>query len=301
MNSDLQLLLLALSIFSGVLFPSLAAWWQPLLPQIIFLLFVFAIVQIRFSDAYRTLQRNRNCWLILLWQLVLLPVLAAAILYPLMSDQWYVFTLATLCTGSITATTALSRLFGLNDALALVVCLGGALLMPLPLYVLLTFAVEGDASIDFAVYLTRIVVFIVVPFIVVFVFRKIASVQIDAWVREKVPHAVLILLVFFGLAVMDGVQTLLLERPWLLLSYIALAFGISIVVQGVTYIALSRLGIRDAKTACLLCAYRNMGIVAAIAGASLGEHFLIFVGVWQLPMYLLPLFFKRFYREAECN
>jgi len=42
---------------------------------------------------------------------------------------------------------------------------------------------------------------------------------------------------------------------------------------------------------------KNMGLVAAIAGASLGEHFFIYVGVWQLPMYTLPKILEKIYRQ----
>ncbi len=263
----------------------------------IFLLFTFAIVQIRFSEVIRVTRTERNCWLILAWQLVVLPIIFSLALYPLLSDQWYIFAVATLCTSSITATTALSRLFGLNDALALVVCLAGTLLMPLPLLVLLSVGLDSAGGLEMGVYLNRIVIFILVPFLFVYLLRRAITEQTDALIRQNVPYAVLVLLMIFGLSVMDGVQELLFAQPLILLSYIALAFAISIVTHLLTYAVLLRLGVRDAKTACLLCAYRNMGVVAAIAGSSFGEHFLIFVGVWQLPMYTLPLLLKKFYHQ----
>ena len=126
--------------------------------------------------------------------------------------------------------------------------------------------------------------------------RAIAA-QTDAWLREQMPIAVLILLTIFGLSVMDGVQALLLEQPILLLQYVMLAFGISLAVQLLTFAVFQFLGKRDAMTASLLCSYRNMGLVAAIAGATLGDHFFIFVGLWQLPMYTLPKLLEKIYRQ----
>lgn len=296
MTSNRQLFILALSIFLGILFPPLAALCKPLLMPAIFLLFTLAILQVRFSDALRGALYQRSCWLILLWQLVVLPVIVGGVLYPWHQSQWYIFAVVTMCTSSITATTALAKIFSLNDAMALVVCLLGTIVMPIPLYLFLETMTDVGADIDLAVYASRIVVFIVMPFLLVVAIRSIISPETDRVMREKTPLVVLLLLMFFGLSVMDGVQELMLNDPRLLLSLVLLAFLLNLSIHVVSFLALKGLGVRDAKTACLLCAYRNMGMVAAIAGASLGDYFLIFVGVWQLPMYTLPLLLKKVYQ-----
>lgn len=296
MSSNKQLIALALSIFLGIAFPGLASLSKPFLLPVIFLLFTFAILQIRFADVWRFAFREKATWLILVWQIVVLPALAAILLRPLLSDYFYLLAVVSLCTSAITATTALTRLFGLNDALSLVVGLVGTLLMPVPLYLFLSIGVSLDIEVELNVYLNRILIFIVAPFVVVALLRAIISEQTDEWLRGQMPGAVLILLIIFGLSVMDGVQALLLEQPLLLFQYVLLAYCISLVVQLLTFLMLRFLGRRDAMTACLLSAYRNMGIVAAIAGASLGDHFFIFLGVWQLPMYTLPWLLEKVYR-----
>jgi BASS family bile acid:Na+ symporter len=288
LNSNRQLTVLALSIFIGVAFPQLASWFKPFLLPTIFLMFTFAILQIRFADVIRYALRERSTWIILLWQLAVLPLIAAILLRPLLSDYFYLLAVVSLCAGAITATTALTRLFGLNDALAMVVGMLGTIAMPIPLYLFLNAGTALDANVELSVYINRIVIFIAVPFALVALIRWVINERTDAWIRQQMPVAVLILLTVFGLSVMDGVQALLLEQPLLLLQYVALAFCVSLVVQLVTFAALRFLGQRDAMTACMLSAYRNMGMVAAIAGASLGEHFFIYVGIWQLPMYTLP-------------
>lgn len=262
----------------------------------IFLLFTLAIMQVRFSDALRSALVQRACWIILLWQLLVLPVIVSGVLYPWHQSDWYIFAVVAMCTSSITATTALAKIFSLNDAMALVVCLLGTVVMPIPLYLFLENMTDVGAEIDVTVYVSRIVIFIVVPFLLVAAIRSIVSAETDQVIRDNTPAIVLLLLMFFGLSVMDGVQGLMLNEPKLLLSFVLLAFLLNLSIHVITYLALKRLGLRDAKTACLLCAYRNMGMVAAIAGASLGDYFLIFVGVWQLPMYTLPLLLKKAYQ-----
>lgn len=295
MTSSRQLALLAMSIFIGIAFPTLAAWFAPLLMPAVFVLFLLSIAQIRFGDAIAVAFRQHAAWIILLWQIVLLPLLAAFALKPWLNDELYLFAVASLCSCAITATTALSRLLGLNDALALVVGISGSVLMPLPLYLFLTHGTDIDVAINLAGFVYRVAFFIGLPFVLVYAFRQVASESLDSAVREYAPNAALITLVVFGLAVMDGVQALTLADPWLMFSYVLLSFALNIGVQLLTWVALRFLGTRDATTAALVCAYRNLGIIAAIAGGALGAHFLIFVGVWQLPMYTLPLLLRRYY------
>ena len=300
MNKGWQLALLALSIFAGIAFPALAAFFKPFLLPLIFLLFLSAVLQVSFSDAATAATGDHAGWITLLWQLLGLPLLFTVLLKPFLSDQLYLFAVIAMCTGSITATTALSRLFNLNSALSLVVGLAGAILMPVPLYIFLRFLLGHAVSLDLTAYSIRSVIFIVMPIVVAFVIRKIISPEADIRLQQKMPSVAMLILVFFGLAVMDGVGEMLLNDPLRLMSYLVLAFGISIGVQLISYFVLSFLGPRDATTGALLCAYRNMGMVAAIAGTSIagsthGEDFFIFLGVWQLPMYVLPLLLQRCY------
>lgn len=298
MNKNRQLLLLAASIFIGIAVPSLAAFFKPLLLPLIFLLFMSAVLQVSFKDAATAATSERATWVILLWQLCILPSLFYFVLKPLLPDQLHLFAVIAMCAGSITATTALARLFNLNSALSLVVGIASAVLMPVPLYVFLQLMTGVEASLDLVSYGVRIVVFIALPILIAYLLRKVISLQTDLWLQKTMPSVTLMMLVFFGLAVMDGVGQMMLHDTARLVSYVLLAFGISIGVQLITVVGLSFMGARDATTGALLCAYRNMGLVAAIAGSSLGEDFFIFLGVWQLPMYLLPLAMRRFYERG---
>ncbi len=298
MSTGWRLVLLAASIFLGVVYPPLAAFFRPLLLPIIFLLFLTAVLQVSFADVIRVAAKERAGWIILIWQLLVLPAIFFVLLKPLLSPQLHFFAVIALCGGSITATTALAHLFKLNSALSLVACLLGAILMPIPLYLFLQLTLGVDAAIDLNTYCLRIFVFIFLPITLAWVLRRNITVQTDQWLQQIMPSVSLVLLVLFGFAVMDGVGALMINEPARLLSYILLAFGLSISVQIISFAALYFLGLRDATTAALVCAYRNVGVVAAIAGSSLGEDFFLFLGVWQLPMYILPLLLRRFYEKG---
>lgn len=296
MSSNRQLTILALSIFLGVAFPRLAAFCKPLLLPTIFLLFTFAILQVRFQDVFNSVFRYSASWIILLWQLLCLPLIVSLVLVPWSDTQWYLFAVVAMCASSITATTALAKIFDLNDALALVVCLAGTVLMPVPLYIFLNILVETDATIDLSVYASRIFIFIVLPFLLVVLVRELMSARLEESLRQHSPEIVLFLLMLFGLSVMDGVRELMSTDPLFLALLVLLAFGLNLGVHLITHYSLRFIGHRDATTACLVCAYRNMGMVAAIPGAALGDYFFIFVGVWQLPMYTLPLILRKVYQ-----
>ena len=155
--------MLASSIFIGIAYPALAALFKPFLLPLIFLLFLSAVLQVSFRDAAHAAVGDRASWITLLWQLLGLPLLCFIFLKPFLSDQLHLFAVIAMCTGSITATTALSRLFNLNSALSLVVGLAGAILMPVPLYVFLQLLLGPGISLDLTAYCIRSVVFIVMP------------------------------------------------------------------------------------------------------------------------------------------
>ncbi len=298
MSKGWQLTLLAASILIGIALPPVAAFFKPFLLPIIFLLFLSAVLQVSFKDAAQAALKGRTSWIMLCWQLVLLPLIFYFFLKPFLSPQLHLFAVVSMCAGSITATTALCRLFNLNSALSLVVGLAGAVLMPLPLYVFLHLMAGAQTTINLYNYGLRIVAFIFLPILCAWVLRKLISVETDFKLQQIMPRITLVLLVFFGLSVMDGVGAMMLDDTGRLLSYLGLAFGVSIFVQLLTVAALYFLGTRDATTGALLCSYRNMGMIAAIAGPSLGEDFFIYLGVWQLPMYILPLVMRRFYERS---
>lgn len=287
-----------MSIFVGILYPPAAALFKPFLLPLIFLLFLAAVLQVSFTDATQVAFRDRTVWILLFWQLIVLPTLFYIFLKPFLLPQLHLFAVVSVCASSITATTALCRLFNLNDALSLVAGLAGAILMPLPLYVFLQLMTGAETVIDMQTYGMRTFIFIALPILLAWLLRKLISAQTDQWLQRTMPSVTLVLLVFFGLSVMDGVGAMMLNDSSRLLSFLALAFGISIAVQLITVAALYFLGLRNATTGALLCAYRNMGMVAAIAGSSLSEDFFIFLGVWQLPMYVLPLLLRRFYEKG---
>ena len=96
MANQLQLIMLALSIFLGVIFPSLASLFKPVLFPTIFLLFFFAVLQVRFMDAVTAVFKKKECGLILCWQLLVLPCVAAVLLKPFLTGHWYLFTVVAL-------------------------------------------------------------------------------------------------------------------------------------------------------------------------------------------------------------
>ena len=156
-------------------------------------MFTFAILQIKFSEVWRYALNERATWYIIIWQLMVLPLMAALLLRPLLSDYFYLLAVVSLCTGAITATTALTRMLGLNDSLSLVVGLFGTILMPIPLYLFLNAGVAIDATVEMSVYFNRILVFIVAPFVLVAALRAVINERIDERLRGYMPAAVLVL------------------------------------------------------------------------------------------------------------
>ena len=300
MRGSTTSLLLAVAITLGLLFPALAALARPLLLPAIFLLLLLPLLQMETGVLRGALGRPWMAIGIAAWLTLAMPWLAwfairlldlpALLLLPL---------LVTACAGSIFSAPAFCRLLGLDDALALVAMLASTLLMPVALLVYGAMLLPQQFDLDLGEYLWRLAVFIVAPFLLAAVGRRLAGRERMRRVRQKLSGATVAVLVVFGLAIMDGVSAHALAFPREVVAYLLAAFGFNLAAQLLTALVFLPAGARVAATAALLAGYRNLGLVVGITAGMLDERFLIFVGIWQIPMYVLPLLMQPLYRRLR--
>ena len=302
MSRQLTSLLLAISVFLGVALPEIARLAKPLLMPSIFVIMVVALTTIDVTSIRGALRRTRTLFGVCAWQLAAFPLVAAlaCALLPV-PDGIRVAMIASACAGPIFSSPAFARMFGLDDAFMTAVVVMTTILMPLPLlgysYLLLGVRLELDVG----EFLWRLLVFIVLPFAIATAIRRclepadlIRATPLLAWI-------VLGGLAVFALAVMDGVTARFLEAPALVVGFLVAAFTLNVTSQMITAGVFWWAGPSIAWTAALAAGYRNMALVLALSGGILGSDFQIYVGIAQIPMYVLPLVLTPLYRRLVPN
>lgn len=289
---------LALSVLVGICLPPLAALARPLLFPSIFALMLCTLLLIDLPKVLSALREDLAAVLVVaLWQLLALPVAVGILhLYTPLGGPATLIAFYTACAGSLFGSAAFARLMQLDEGMALRGTLASMLLMPLTLPLLAGWVRGEAAGFDLAGYLWRLLVFLVLPMAIALACQWRPAVRQAVQRQPLVRHGAVVFLCLFAIAVMEGIGPRILGAPVAMAMLLLLAFAIHLGQFAVTAVVFARHQRRFAWTAGLLCSYRNLGMLLAVAGALLPDDFITFVGLWQVPMYLMPLLLPGFTR-----
>lgn len=291
-------LLLALSIVVGIAVPPVSRALGPYLYVFVFFLMLFSSLAIDLRHAWPDRQVSARLLKVLGWQMVLLPALIGAWhrLAP-GAGQWSELMFLTACAGTIFGAPAFARVMRLDTLLTLRGVLAGTLLMPVVLPALAPLFTQRTGSFDFAAYALRFCIFILIPLAAAAVYqlRRPGDARRSAQLFNRLT---IVFLTLFGVAVMDGIGPRFLNQPWQMLGLLGFALAVHAAFFGLSLLMFLRWGRREALTAGLLSGYRNMAVMLAVGGSLLPPDFVVYVALWQIPMFLTPLAVKLFARPA---
>ncbi|HET8725868.1 MAG TPA: hypothetical protein VFO41_00025 [Alphaproteobacteria bacterium] len=289
---------LAFGIFAGLFMPPVASALQPLLLPSIVLLLALALLRLDWDRMGRYARRPGIVGLVVVWQLLLSPLVAFAIgsAFGLPAGLLAALTL-NAASSPIMSSAAFAQLLDLDAPLSVVVVVAGTLLLPLTVTPIAFWLVDVALPIDAAGFLARIGVFIVLPFGVAFLVRRLAGEATLDRHDDAIAGATVVTLLVFAIAVMDGVAVRLLEEPGEVLLFLAVALAANIGFQILSTALFWLAGRRTAASIGLMSGNRNMGLILALTGGIAGEDFLLYLAVAQVPIYVLPLVAKPVYRR----
>jgi BASS family bile acid:Na+ symporter len=92
----------------------------------------------------------------------------------------------------------------------------------------------------------------------------------------------------FAVAAMDGVAAATVNRPWVVASFLAVAFALSLAGLVAAWVALAAVRPGERFMLGYATGQRNMGLLIASLGASTPETTFLFFALAQFPIYLLP-------------
>jgi len=281
--------LLALSIVVGIAVPPVSGLLGPWLYTFVFFLMLFSALATDLRSALPDRHACGRLAKVLGWQMILLPTLLGAWhRFAPGAGQWSELMFLTACGGTIFGAPAFARVMRLDTILTLRGVLAGTLLMPLVLPVLAQTFTARTGEFDFGGYALRFVVFIVVPLAVAAVYQSRRPAR-SLPATDLFNRLTIFFLVLFGIAVMDGIGERFIEQPWPMLGLLGFALAVHALFLGLSFLIFLRWGRREALTAGLLSGYRNMALLLAVGGSLLPPDFVVYVALWQIPMFVTPL------------
>lgn len=281
----------------GLAWPAAASLFRPFLEPAIALLLVSSLVRMRWSAIAAYARRPLAPIALSLALVVLGPVAvwAGGLALGLPEGLSRILFL-TACAGPIVAAPVFALMLRLDGPLAVGAVVLTTFLMPISLPLL----AKGLAGLDLAIapddFAARVAFFVLAPFVLAGLAKYLMKPGRLEAAAPEIGGLTVIVLVFFGIAVMDGAQARLVADPAGVAMLVLAAFLLNLALQTVAGVAMLPFGRDIALTAAVSSGNRNVGLVLGLLGAAAGPDFLLFVAAAQFPIFVTPLVSPLLYR-----
>ncbi len=289
---------LAVGIFAGLALPDLAGWMRPLLPSAVAGLLFLALLRIDWQELSRHLSRPLAAALFCAWFLIATPVLVwlAVELFDVHRGLGTALILAAACP-PIVSGPAMALLLRLDAPLMLVSVVIASLLAPFTVVAVSSYLLGVSLHIDALALFLRLAFLIGGCVLTALLVRRLLGQARLARCRDPFDIASVMLLLVFAVAIMDGVTELVAQDPWRVLQFIIAAFAANILLQLLGTAVAATMERRSAFTVGFASGNRNMGLLLAVLPADSPPDVLLFFGLAQLPIYILPAVLGPAYRR----
>lgn len=289
---------LFLGVFLGLAVPPLAALARPLLGPTVLALLLAMLLRIDWSAMGEYMRRPVLATLLTLWLLIGAPVLTWLILQP--SDLPANLTTSLVLMAAappILTSAAIAALLKLDGALAIVAGLVSTLLVPLTLPPLALGLLAVELDVSAAVFMVRLAAIVGAAFLLAALIRRLTPTGWLSAHASQIDGLVVVGMLIFAIAVMDGVTATLIERPAFVGLLVLAAFLANLGLQLLAIAVFAWLGRRGAFTVGLMTGNRNMGLLLAALPPESPFEVLLYFAVAQLPIFMLPALTAPIYRR----
>jgi len=285
-------------VFIGLAIPPLAAAARPYLLVGVIVLLTAMLLRVDWGAMGAYLRRPVLATAILVWLLAGAPVVVWLTLLPAGLPESLTVALVLMASAPpILSAAAIAVLLGLDGALAIVVGLIATLLTPITVPPMALLLLGLDLEISVAAFMLRLAAIVGPAFLLSLVVRKLAGpARLDRYKAEIEGFTVLVML-YFGIAIMDGVTARLLAEPAVVAGWTLAAFVANPALQLLGGLAFAWLGRRGALTVGLMSGNCNMGLLLAALPPGTDFDVLLYFAVAQLPIFMLPALMLPLYRR----
>lgn len=293
-------LCLVLGLIAGLVLPGVAAVLRHWIPELVALLLFFTAFRIGHRDALGV-GLGGAVGQVLVLQLALPVLCAFALIWSgLGLAPLAVAVVLMLAAPSVTGAPNFTILVGGDPAPALRLLVVGTALLPftaLPVFWLLPQLGDAQAVLWAAGRLTLVVIGAVA---VGFLARQFLAPELSDRGRAALDGGTSIALAVIVVGLMSAIGPAFARDPFELLWWLAAACTVNLGMQVVGYLILRSLG-RDriAVPVGIVSGNRNIALFLVALPAATTDPLLIFIGCYQIPMYLTPILMRRLYARAE--
>ncbi len=292
-------LVLVAGLLAGILLPGLALAMKPWLPELIASLLFLAALRIGPREAMGKLRQFPGTVGTVLFFQTGIPLLFLGLFSLIGFSGPIALALVLMATASsIFGSANLTILTGNDPAPALRLLVIGNALLPLTVLPVFWFLPELQASGAVFSAAGRLLVIILVTTVVAFAVRHCFFSNATEGALHAIDGFSVLALAIVVIGLMSAIGPALKTEPMQVALVLAVCCAANFGLQIVTWIVSGALGWENGKAAhSIVAGNRNMGLFLTALPVSVTDPLLLFIGCYQIPMYLTPLVLGKFYKR----
>ena len=288
-------------VFVGIWIPGLAQAARPLLTLAVIGTLTAALLRMDMSKMTAWLQRPGWPLFLTLWVTLISPLGMWGLTQALDLDpEWRLLLVLQAAGPPIGSAAAFAMFLGLEASLCMVSTVCATLILPLTLTAIVAVLLPlSGIEVELLAFFTRVLTLVALPFVIAALIRACVGVQRLQQADAELAGLNVVMLVIFALAVMDGVQDLLLQNTSVALSLLLMGFVSVIFWHALGWWLGRKASVDTAYSAALLSGNRNMGLLLVVTAGTAGDLFAMYVAIAQIPMYFAPLLLSPWLKRAR--
>ncbi|KIN62602.1 Membrane protein [Sulfitobacter noctilucicola] len=295
---------LIIGLLAGLLLPGLAATLVPWLPHMVAILLTVTALRIGHRAAMGAVGDLRwGLGAVVALQLVVPLVLLGLLTLAELNQTPAALAIVLACAApAITGSVNLALLLRLDAGRMMQILVLGTAAFPLTVLPVLALMPQLGDPAQVILSALKLLLIIVIATGTGFILRKHLFPRPSEDQIKALDGLSVLAFSFIVVGLMAALNPALRSDPVLVAKWALLAFAISYLLQLFTLLALRRSPLRNvAGPLAMGAGNRNIAIFLVALPAEILGPLMIFIGCWQLPMYLTPMLLPRLYRWAIGN
>ena len=297
-------LCLVIGLAAGLMLPGLARALVPWLPQMVAALLTITALRIGHRAAMGAARDLR-------WGLVAVAVLQLAVplalllalsVFGLQNTPAALAIVLASAAPAITGSVNLALILRLDGGRMMQILVLGTAMFPLTILPILAALPQLGSTPDVVWSALKLLVVILTATAFGFCLRAWIFPRPSAGQIKALDGASVLAFSIIVIGLMAALNPALRSDPWTVAKWAVLAFTVSYVLQGLTLLALRRTTLRPvAGPLAIGAGNRNIALFLVALPPDILAPLMVFIGCWQLPMYLTPILLPRLYAKALLN
>jgi len=301
-------LILAGGAVLGMVLPGLGNIIEAGIPLLVTLLLTTAMIRVDFQQVIAHLRRPIYMGLILLFLMLVIPITVHSLAHLFnLTPTLHIGLVLLFCAPPLAASPSMAALLGLDDAMVLNIMVIGTLLVPLSASLLGGTMLNFPIDLDVGALFLRLSLIISISIITAFIIRHYTGRRWIAKNNDVLDGISALIMVVFAIVVMNGIGLSQGNYSWWIIKVFGIVcfanLGLHLLFSTIC-ILLERFG-NTAKfkvskqngAIALMAGNRNMALLLAALPPEIVESLLLFIALYQLPIYFTPILATPFYRR----